>query len=161
MSNGLYQTVKPIPTTVHGVTTRSRLEARWILFFEHARIPWEYEPEAYRIGTRGYLPDFRIRPHRGADQAWMEIKPVADTFDDPRWAGLVTGTGLMLFTVRDMHRRGDVCGRDHTVRVWHPSGMVADVHRMWTGPEFRTAWEAAHAARFDGRRPAVRKGRRE
>jgi hypothetical protein len=39
--------------------------------------------------------------------------------------------------------------------------MVADVHRMWTGPEFRTAWEAASAARFDGRRPAVRKGRRE
>lgn len=160
--NGIYQTVKPVPTTVHGVTTRSRLEARWIVFFSHAGIPWEYEPQAYRIGSRGYLPDFRIRPHRGADQAWMEIKPLADTFDDPRWKGLVTQTGLMLFTVRGLHRRGDVCGRDHTVRVWHPSGMVADVHRMWTGPEFRTAWDAASAARFDGssRRPAGRKGRR-
>ncbi|WP_030248217.1 hypothetical protein [Streptomyces sp. NRRL S-455] len=158
----LYQAVKPIPTTVHGVTTRSRLEARWIVFFERAGIPWEYEPQAYRVGDgRGYLPDFRIRPHRGADQAWMEIKPLADTFDDPRWKGLVTVTGLMLFTVRGLHRRGDVCGRDHTVRVWHPSGMVADVHRMWTGPEFRTAWDAASAARFDRRRPAGRKGRRE
>lgn len=158
--NSIYQTVKPIPTTVHGVTTRSRLEARWIVFFQHAGIPWEYEPQAYRVAGRGYLPDFRIRPHHGADQAWMEIKPIADSFDDPRWAGTVTASGLMLFTVRGLHRWGDVCGRDHTVRVWHPSGLVADVHRMWTGPEFRAAWTAAHAARFDSRRPAGRKGRR-
>lgn len=158
--DGIYQTVKPIPTTVHGVTTRSRLEARWIVFFEHAEIPWEYEPQAYRIGTRGYLPDFRIRPHHGADQAWMEIKPHVDTFDDPRWAGTVTASGLMLFTVRGLHHRGDVCGRDHTVRVWHPSGMVADVHSMWTGARFAPAWDAANTA-FSRRRPAGRKGRRE
>ena len=160
--NRIYQAVKPIPATVYGVTTRSRLEARWIIFFERAGIPWEYEPQAYRVGSRGYLPDFRIRPHHGADQAWMEIKPLADTFDDPRWAGTVTASGLMLFTVRGMHHRGDVCGRDHTVRVWHPSGMVADVHRMWTGARFAPAWEAARAAQFGGsRRPAGRKGRRE
>lgn len=159
--NPLYQKVKPIPTEAFGHHFRSRIEARFATFMAEAGIPWEYEPQAYRVGAgRMYLPDFRIRPHHGADQAWMEIKPLADTFDDPRWKGLVTKTGLMLFTVRGLHRRGDVCGRDHTVRVWHPSGMVADVHRMWTGPEFRTAWEAANAARFDRRAPAGRKGRR-
>lgn len=158
--SGIYDVVKPIPTDALGCHFRSRTEARFATFMTRAGIPWEYEPQAYKIGNRGYLPDFRIRPHHGADQAWMEIKPLADTFDDPRWAGTVTASGLMLFTVRGLHRRGDVCGRDHTVRVWHPAGMVADVHRMWTGPEFRPAWDAAHAAKFDRRAPAGRKGRR-
>lgn len=90
----------------------------------------------------------------------MEIKPNADTFDDPRWAGTVTASGLMLFTVRGLHRRGDVCGQAHTVRVWHPSGMVADVHRMWTGSQFSAAWDAANGARWDDRSRAPARRRK-
>jgi hypothetical protein len=153
--------VQAIPTRIYGCTFRSRTEAKWAVFFTHAGIPWEFEPEGFSIDGRGYLPDFRIRPHKGADLVWMEIKPPTDTFDDPRWQGLVQGTSMMLFTVRGQHRQGDVCGRDHTVRVWHPDGTVADVHRMWTGPEYSAAWDAASSYRFDSRgRAPARKGYR-
>lgn len=155
-----YQLVTPLPTTWNGVAYRSRTEARFAVFMTTAGIPFEHEPQAYRVAGRGYLPDFRIRPHRGADQVWMEIKPSVDTVDDPRWRALVFQTKTMLFVVRGLHRRGDVCGRDHSVRVWHPDGVTADVDTMWTGPEYRHAWDVAHAARFDRRAPAGRKGRR-
>jgi hypothetical protein len=91
---------------------------------------------------------------------WVEIKPPSDTFDDPRWAELAEGSGLIVLVLRGLHRRGDTCGRDHMVRFWHPEGVVADVPRMWTGQRFAPAWDAASAARFDRRAPAGRKGRR-
>lgn len=38
---------------------RSRLEARWAVFFDALGIQWEYEPEGYDLGAAGwYLPDF-------------------------------------------------------------------------------------------------------
>ncbi len=51
--------MKPIPTTLRGVTFRSRLEARVSLFLDEWNIEWSYEHEGYELsdGTR-YLPDF-------------------------------------------------------------------------------------------------------
>jgi len=49
----------PIPTRYHGVEFRSRLEARWAVFFEKMAYPWEYEPEGFEAPMVGrYLPDF-------------------------------------------------------------------------------------------------------
>lgn len=39
-----------IPTTYKGVTFRSKLEARWAVFFDTLGIEWEYEPQGYKIG---------------------------------------------------------------------------------------------------------------
>lgn len=36
---------KAIQTEYRGYLFRSRLEARWAVFFDACRIPWEYEPE--------------------------------------------------------------------------------------------------------------------
>ena len=41
------ETIKPIETVYKGDRFRSRLEARWAVFFDAARIKWEYEPEGY------------------------------------------------------------------------------------------------------------------
>jgi hypothetical protein len=152
--------IQAIKTRAFGCSFLSRTEARFATFATEAGIPWEYEPEGYQLASGWYLPDFRIRPDWAPDQAWVEIKPPSDTFDDPRWPELAQGSGMLVLVLRGLHRRGDACGRDHTVRVWHPEGVVADVHRMWTGPRFAAAWDAASAARFDSRRPAGRKGRR-
>jgi hypothetical protein len=48
-----------IPTIYQGYAFRSRLEARWAVFFDALAFRWEYEPEGYVLpdGTR-YLPDF-------------------------------------------------------------------------------------------------------
>jgi hypothetical protein len=44
--------LKAIPTTYKGVQYRSRLEARWVVFFAHSRIPFKYEPDGVQT------PDF-------------------------------------------------------------------------------------------------------
>ena len=63
--------IKPIETIYNGYRFRSRLEARWAVFFDALGIEYEYEPEGFEIesGLR-YLPDFRIKCYgkRGANQ---------------------------------------------------------------------------------------------
>lgn len=50
-----------IETTYKGFRFRSRLEARWAIFFDHLGLEWEYEPEGFDMGEDGrYLPDFRL-----------------------------------------------------------------------------------------------------
>lgn len=53
--------IKPIETEYNGYRFRSRLEARWAVFFDVAGIKYEYEPEGFELddGTR-YLPDFYL-----------------------------------------------------------------------------------------------------
>lgn len=51
--------IKPIETFYNGYRFRSRLEARWAVFFDALGIKYEYEPEGYDLGEAGwYLPDF-------------------------------------------------------------------------------------------------------
>ena len=51
--------MKAIETCYNGYRFRSRLEARWAVFFDAAGIDYRYEPEGFELtdGTR-YLPDF-------------------------------------------------------------------------------------------------------
>lgn len=53
--------IKAIETIYNGYRFRSRLEARWAVFFDEANIEYEYEPEGF-IGYCGakYLPDFYL-----------------------------------------------------------------------------------------------------
>lgn len=50
--------IKPIETEYNGYKFRSRLEARWAVFFDAIEIPYEYEPEGYELKSGWYLPDF-------------------------------------------------------------------------------------------------------
>lgn len=65
--------IKAIETRYAGCLFRSRLEARWAVFFDTLGIRWEYEKEGYDLGEAGwYLPDFWLpRP-----QCFVEIKGV-------------------------------------------------------------------------------------
>ena len=66
--------LKPIETTYRGCRFRSRLEARWAVFFQTLGLKWEYEPEGFQL-TSGdwYLPDFRVGLVNGP--TWFEVKP--------------------------------------------------------------------------------------
>lgn len=66
-------TIKAIETSYAGCRFRSRLEARWAVFFDHMQIPWEHEPEGFETPDGRYLPDFRLLLQTG--QAWFEVKP--------------------------------------------------------------------------------------
>lgn len=64
--------IKAIETIYNGYKFRSRLEARWAVFFDAAGIKYEYETEGFELsdGTR-YLPDFYL-----PDYDWyVEVKP--------------------------------------------------------------------------------------
>lgn len=61
--------IKPIETEYNGYRFRSRLEARWAVFFDALGVSYEYEPEGFELPSgKKYLPDFRVRCHgvRGA-----------------------------------------------------------------------------------------------
>ena len=60
-----------IETEYRGCRFRSRIEARWAVFFDALGIEWEYEREGYELGASGrYLPDFWLPEQR----YWIEIK---------------------------------------------------------------------------------------
>jgi hypothetical protein len=81
--------MKAIETVYKGYRFRSRLEARWAVFFDALGIEWQYEPEGFELsnGTR-YLPDFhlcqqgRYAPGLHTYGPWIEVKGSAPTEDE-------------------------------------------------------------------------------
>jgi hypothetical protein len=56
--------IKAIETYYNGYRFRSRLEARWAVFFDALRVRYEYEPEGFYLPSgASYLPDFRVKCH--------------------------------------------------------------------------------------------------
>ena len=79
-----------IPTVWNGYHFRSRLEARWAVFFTSLGIAFEYEPEGFDLPSGRYLPDFLL-PHVGM---FAEVKPQALTPAEKRLCvELVRATG--------------------------------------------------------------------
>lgn len=68
--NGWTQVLKAIQTWYRGYKTRSRLEARWMVFFDSSGVKFEYEREGYDLNGLWYLPDFWLPDHN----CWIEIK---------------------------------------------------------------------------------------
>lgn len=67
--------MKAIETRYKGYRFRSRLEARWAVFFDALGIEWVYEPEGYEKkdcngNTIRYLPDFYLPKAK----RWVEVK---------------------------------------------------------------------------------------
>jgi len=64
--------IKPIKTMYNNYKFRSRLEARWAVFFDAMGIEYQYEPRLFNLGKLGYyLPDFYLP----VTQNWVEVKP--------------------------------------------------------------------------------------
>ena len=76
-------TAVPIPTRYKGYYFRSRLEARWAVFFDHLDLDWEYEPQGYILDGTPYLPDFKlILPGEGL--VFAEVKPAEADWHEGR-----------------------------------------------------------------------------
>jgi len=75
--------IKAIETQYRGYRFRSRLEARYAVFFDALGITWQYELEGYDLGELGwYLPDFwlpEVRTREGNPGTWIEVKGTEPT----------------------------------------------------------------------------------
>ena len=69
----MWGSAKPIETEYAGCRFRSRLEARWAVFFDALGVHWQYEVEGFRLdgGKIWYLPDFWLPDL----ECWIEVKP--------------------------------------------------------------------------------------
>lgn len=61
---------KPIETIYNGYKFRSRVEARWAVFFDELGVEYEYEKEGFDMDGVWYLPDFYLSDYK----VWVEIK---------------------------------------------------------------------------------------
>lgn len=109
--------IKAIETKYKGYRFRSRLEARWAIFFDGINIKWEYEKEGYDLGDLGYyLPDFWLPypidscmcsiPNAGH---WLEVKgtyPTDDEIEKLRELSRITNhSGILVVGIPGEHRQ--------------------------------------------------------
>ena len=68
---------KPKETHYKGYRFRSRLEARWAVFFDKCDIKYDYEPEGFELSNgESYLPDFFLPEYN----IFVEVKPSNKNF---------------------------------------------------------------------------------
>jgi len=98
--------IKAIETIYNGYRFRSRLEARWAVFFDTLNLPWEYEPEGFEFdGGLRYLPDFRVE-YPGRDKSeihkeWFEVKGDLKELTDYELAKIYEFTKYHYITILD------------------------------------------------------------
>lgn len=64
--------IKPIETVYKGYRFRSRLEARWAVFFDALGLNWKYESEGFDVDGEYYLPDFFVEVDK--DYGWIIVE---------------------------------------------------------------------------------------
>lgn len=103
-------TATVIQTRYAGCHFRSRLEARWAVFFDAMSIPWQYEPEGFELQSGRYLPDFFLP----SISAWFEVKGTRPTGREFRLlCELDEATGQAAFLAwGDLPDNPDHCGYD-------------------------------------------------
>lgn len=116
-----------LPTTYAGVTFRSRLEARWAVFFDELQLAWEYEPEGFELPDGDcYLPDFWL-PELAT---WYEVKgtePAELELERLRLLALTTGKRAALSYGGFTWRPGQ-----HEGGPWDPPASAVDrLHLVW------------------------------
>lgn len=100
-----HKKIKAIETRYKGYLFRSRLEARWAVFFDALGLCWEYEPEGFDLGEDGrYLPDFRVEypgDDDGSHHEWFEVKSSIRDIPDRDWRKLIAFGMVESLTILD------------------------------------------------------------
>lgn len=125
--------IPAIETQYKGYRFRSRLEARWAVFFDALGIAWEYEKEGYDLGAAGYyLPDFWLP----GLQCWLEVKGKEPTqLELGRAAALAEATRHDVFLFAGaiaVPGENDVCGPDGESGYLVTPDGGGDNHYRWT-----------------------------
>jgi hypothetical protein len=156
--------IKPIGTIYQMVKFRSRLEARWAVYFDSIGIAWEYEKEGYDLGDDlYYLPDFWLPQVN----KWAEVKPTEFTpIEMKKVRRLVYGTGYSCILLPGLpgHRSYRVVTSeyydgtliDYDVVLTNDQGYLTNENRFYSCPaddeefeDVKIAVGRAKSARFE------------
>jgi len=158
--------IKAIETTYKGYRFRSRLEARWGVFFDGLGVKWQYEPEGFELpdGT-WYLPDFYINaqglyaPGAHGYGPWLEVKgtePSAAEVEKLRQLceshcsyGLLVYGSVDEAKVIHIHKEGFFAGVTHPIEMLDWLGYPRDSDFDETIRRFELAIAKAKTARFE------------
>lgn len=168
--------MQAIQTKYNGYKFRSRLEARWAVFFDAAGIEYQYEPEGFKLddGTM-YLPDFylpnvRTRSYEKEydEGIWVEVKGKMNP-EDLRKIDLFSKTNKIL-VIGDVPKSYDDIEIDYNMIYWSWNFIDGDSYwayfskdlngNVWlAGPEWdeyydgferlNSAYTKARQARFE------------
>lgn len=122
-------TIKAIETEYNGYKFRSRLEARWAVFFDAAGIEYEYEPEGQETADgKKYLPDFYL-PELDTH---VEVKGKREGYEKEilklsqfiEWGGPIKQILIL----------SDIPGKTEDGGIWHFPVLY------WSAKEVRAGW---------------------
>lgn len=87
--------LRPIDTEYKGYLFRSRLEARWAIFFDLLGIEWTYELQGFKVRENDgyYLPDFYLKTFN----CYFEVK--RDSIEGKQWDDALRRCKAMVTTV--------------------------------------------------------------
>ena len=121
--------IKAIETHYNGYRFRSRLEAKWAVYFDALGIEYEYEPEGFVLpGGETYLPDFYLP----LVDAYVEIKSKHST--EIGWA-----KGKIESLAIETGKYGMICIGDPVDNDIHIYGYIYYDHGrglLWDTAEF-------------------------
>lgn len=136
--------IKAIPTLWRGRHYRSRLEARWAVFFDTMGLELVYEPEGFELsdGTR-YLPDFYLPQVK-----WFaEVKPVFSATSDNKAFRFSQLTGLSSLILDHSPALRSYTGLQRLEGATEPSNVEFSLDvwtfrkafaegRLWSDPDY-------------------------
>lgn len=169
--------IKAIETRYGGCRFRSRLEARWAVFFDALQIEWQYEPQGFNFDGDCYLPDFYLSQNglyvevKGSTDALSAASPTLRKFASSMGAPLLILCDVPKVTIQTESLPHHCCLVGSSVYGCFLC-QTAPPHLKWmfhvgtevtSGHVFTTAWsygvrlcragvsayEAARSARFE------------
>lgn len=162
--------MKALETIYRGYRFRSRLEARWAVFFDTLGVRYDYEPEGFDLGDGlCYLPDFWLSSVR----MWAEVKALPFTEEEATKAKrLARASGYPVLRLvgpprpiaywADEPRPGEWSNDEEDLmdylltdqyiddehRFYHQPNLAPEEEQEWLSLKTEAAYAAARGARF-------------
>jgi hypothetical protein len=135
-----------ITTYYNGCRFRSRLEARWAIFFDAANIGWEYEPEGYQLTNNNYLADFKLTSFgRLKVDVFVEVKPEKPDTETLRKCfelAIITHTDLIIICGSPGHPEFKKLEEDWLLAKGYV--LISIPGKMFKGDKELATWDFEH-----------------
>jgi hypothetical protein len=144
--------VGAIETVYDGYRFRSRLEARWAVFFKTAGIRYIYEPECFRLPSgKLYLPDFylpevNMRTTEDKGGIYVEVKPSRPNSNEMDYLfelSQITGKSVLLIVgmPASWGNYFDAEGDGHYEYSWNPCNCNNENECFIDGCDCCKSWD--------------------